>query len=138
MKEFRFVDLSIGQRAEFSITITAEMVTVFAQLSGDMNPLHTDAGYAASRGHRSQVAHGLLTASLLSALVGMHLPGKLALLHGVSVSFHAPVYVGDELCVAGEITHLGEAYRRVELRTRVTNQDGTLVAKGKVQVGVDE
>jgi 3-hydroxybutyryl-CoA dehydratase len=137
MRQFLFAELSIGQRAEFTVRVTGEMIDEFATLSGDVNALHTDDAHAVERGHPSRVAHGLLTGSFLSTLVGVHLPGKFALLHGVTIAFHAPVYPGDTLQVAGEITHLSEAYRQAELRATVTNQHGKVVAKGKLQVGVD-
>lgn len=138
MNEFRFADLSLGQHAEIDVVLSAELVDRFSQLSGDQNPLHVDASFARARGFDGVVAHGMLVASFVSTLVGLHLPGRLALLHGVKLSFLVPVVVGDRLKLHGEITHLNEAYRQLELRVTFTNQHGVRVARGTVQAGVHE
>lgn len=122
--------------AELVVTVTEAMIDAFAALSGDTNPLHTDAAYARSRGFAGRVAHGQLTAAFLSTLVGVHLPGRRALLQGVRTTFHAPVLVGDVLTVRGSIDQISEAVRRVELRAEVRNQAGKAVLKAHVSVGV--
>lgn len=138
MNCYRYADLKLAQTESFRAQLTEAMLNSFCTLSGDQNPLHADERYAASRGHPARVVHGFLVGALLSRLVGMHLPGKHALLHGTKLAFEHPVYVGDELLVQGEITHLTDAYRRVEIRVAVTNQRGARVARGLLQVGMYE
>ena len=136
MKAYGWGDLQVGLRHEFEVTLTAEMMSAFAALSGDVNPLHIDAAFAAGRGYPGVVAFGLLTSSLYSQLVGVHLPGRDALLHGIDVDFVTPAFVGDVLRVSGEVTFLVDAYHRVEMRGRITNQNGKTVSKAKIRVGL--
>jgi 3-hydroxybutyryl-CoA dehydratase len=136
MNEFSFRDLACGQEAGFSAHVTQEKMDLFRQLSGDTNPLHLDVHHARSRGHSGCLVYGMLVAAFLSQLVGVHLPGKNALLHGVKISFLRPVLVGDVLEVRGRVTHLNEAYRQVELEVTIVNQQGARVAKATVAAGV--
>jgi len=133
---YRWDELRIGLRHEFEVTVTAEMMAAFEALSGDTNPLHVDAAHATASGFRGPVVYGLLTSAFYSQLVGVHLPGRFALLHGIDVDFVSPAFVGDRLRVAGEITFLTDAYRRIEMRGRITNQDGKAVSKAKIRVGL--
>jgi acyl dehydratase len=138
LNELVFSELSLGQRAELEFAVTADLVRSFVQLSGDRNPLHVDDAHARGRGFLGVVAHGMLVASFVSTLVGHHLPGKHALLHGVKLSFLQPVLVGDMVRLLGEITHLNEAHRQMEMKVTFTNQHDVRVARGTVQVGVHE
>ena len=138
MKEYRWDDLRVGMRHEMAVTLTTPMMDAFGGLSGDVNPLHVDADYAARAGFRAPVAFGLLTSAFYSQLVGVHLPGRFALLHGIDIDFVSPAFVGDVLRVAGEITFLTDAYHRIEMRARITNQDGKVVSKAKIRVGLHE
>lgn len=138
MNELRFADLAVGQTAELEFQISNELVSSFVAITGDANPLHTDVEFAKRRGFDGIVAHGMLLGSFVSTLVGVHLPGKNALLHGVKLGFHQPVQVGDVVRLRGEVTHLSDAHRQAELRVTFTNQNGVRVARGTVQVGVHE
>lgn len=135
-KVFLFEDIRNGQSTSFTKTITQEMVDAFAALTGDHNPLHVDVSYARELGHPSPVVFGLLTASLYSRLVGMHLPGKFSLLHQVDVSFKSPVYVGDLLTVTGEVSDVHESVRQIEIKAAIYNQDMKKVSVGKIKVGM--
>lgn len=138
MKEYRWADLAIGLKETFSVTVTGAMSEQFVAASGDDNPLHVDAREARARGFKDRVVHGMLVASFFSRLVGVYLPGRFCLLHGVEVSFPKPTFEGDTLEVSGEITHLNEAYRQAELRGVVRNGSGEIVAKAKIRVGLHE
>jgi 3-hydroxybutyryl-CoA dehydratase len=138
MNEYRWDDLSSGLSAAFSVVITEEMLASFRNLSGDINPLHCDSAYARRAGFDDVVVHGLLSASFYSTLVGVHLPGKSCLLHGIDISFSKPVYAGDALTVAGEIAHLNEACRQAEIRARIQNSAGIATSKARIRVGVRE
>src|SRR5580698_8497441 len=113
MNDYRWEDLILGLHEQFEVPLTEEMMAAFATMSGDLNPLHTDEQFARQYGFRGRVAFGMLTSSLYSRLVGVHLPGKRALLHGIDLEFKGPAYVGDILIVSGDVDFLNEAYRRV-------------------------
>ncbi len=138
MNTYRFADLHVGLVASFQVEVTPEMLDRFRELTGDHNPLHVDALFAGKYGFPDRVAHGMLTASFYSTLVGLYLPGKYALLHGADVSFTAPVFPGDKLTVSGEVVSIHEAHRQIELKAQITNQAGKQVSRAKIRSGVHE
>jgi acyl dehydratase len=135
MNEYRWSDLRVGLKHEFEAAFTAEAAAAFAQLSGDVNPLHVDPEYAAGAGFQGPVLFGMLTSSLYSRLVGVYLPGKFALLQGIDIDFSAPCFAGDPLRVQGEIVFLSEAFHRLEIKATIRKEDGKLVSKAKIRVG---
>jgi 3-hydroxybutyryl-CoA dehydratase len=135
---YHWADLRTGLQHQFQVDVTPELIDTFARLSGDISPLHTEGGFAVSRGYRERVAHGMLTASFYSTLVGVHLPGKFALLHGLDVHFTTPVYAGDTLVVSGEVVFLSDAVRQMEISAEIRNQDAKRVSKAKIRVGLHE
>jgi acyl dehydratase len=136
MNDYAWSDLAVGMRDSFSVALDRDMLASFRSLSGDDNPLHSDPEEAARRGYPDVVAFGMLTSVFYSRLVGVHLPGRRCLLHGIQVDFVAPAFAGDALTVAGEITHLTEAYRQAEIRATMQNQRGELVSRARIRVGV--
>jgi 3-hydroxybutyryl-CoA dehydratase len=138
MNAYRWTDLSLGLSARFEAEIGEAAMTAFAALSGDHNPLHLDDAFARERGFPGRVVFGQLTAAFYSQLVGMYLPGRFALLHGLDVEFKSPAFVGDRLTVAGEITHLTEAYRRLEIKASIVNAQGKTISKAKIRAGLHE
>jgi 3-hydroxybutyryl-CoA dehydratase len=136
MNEYRWADLRVGLRHEFDVTLTAPMFDAFAALSGDTNPLHVDAAYAVGAGFPGPVAFGLMTSSLYSRLVGVHLPGRYALLQGIDIDFVSPAFAGDTLRVSGEVTYLTDAYQQIQLKGRIVNQAEKVVSKAKIRVGL--
>ena len=138
MNDFSWDDLKIGMQAQFNVALTSEMMDTFAILSGDINPLHRDEQFAVRAGFPGRVAFGMLTSAFYSQLVGVHLPGKRALLHGIDLDFRSPAFIGDTLTVAGEITFLNDAYHRLELKATIRNQDGKVLSKAKIRAGLHE
>ncbi|HXH41291.1 MAG TPA: MaoC/PaaZ C-terminal domain-containing protein [Thermoanaerobaculia bacterium] len=138
MNEYRWADLAIGMREEFAVVVEPASVDAFAALSGDYNPMHVDPDTAREDGFRDRLVHGLLTASYYSTLVGIHLPGRYALLHGLNVEFTLPVYPGDTLTVSGAIVFLSEAIRLAEIDAEIRNAEGSRVSKAKIRVGIRE
>ena len=136
MNAYRWEDLSIGMKEQFEARFTEQHARQFAEVSGDVNPLHTDADYALSAGFRAPVLFGMLTSSLYSRLAGVYLPGKYALLEGVTLHFHAPVYAGETLFVVGEVVFLSESFRRLEVKATIRRQDRSLVSKALLRVGL--
>jgi 3-hydroxybutyryl-CoA dehydratase len=135
MNEYALADVSVGMAHEFSVTVTTGMTTRFVEISDDVNPLHVDERYAEDKGFRDRVVHGMLTSAFYSTLVGVYLPGKYCLLQGIKITFHKPVFVGDQLKVRGEVTHVSEALRVMTVGGSITNQDGVTVSKAQIQVG---
>jgi 3-hydroxybutyryl-CoA dehydratase len=136
MNDLRFEQLQLGMRAEFEALITEDMVDRFAALSGDTSPLHMDAAFAVSLGQPGRVVHGLLSASLFSTLIGVHLPGKHALFHEIKVGFHKPVHPGTALKVSGEIVYLNEAFRQAEIKGLILGPQGERLVSGMLKVGL--
>ncbi|MEZ5333082.1 MAG: MaoC family dehydratase [Thermoanaerobaculia bacterium] len=132
----RFEDLAVGGSASVSLTVGDEEIRRFAELSGDRNPLHLDDAFAATTLFRGRIAHGMLSASLLSTLIGMHLPGTGAVYKSQTLEFLRPVRPGDRLTATGEITELDPARNRIAIATRIVNQDGIEVLRGEAVVGL--
>jgi 3-hydroxybutyryl-CoA dehydratase len=138
MNEYLFEDIEVGSKESFTAYVTEEMMSSFAEVSGDYNPLHIDEVFAKENGFNSKVVFGMLTSSLYSRLVGMNLPGKHALLQGIELSFRKPVYVGDCLKVTGEVVYKNDAYKQLEIKAMIENQEEVIVSKAKIKVGVSE
>ena len=135
MNEYRFEDLTVGMEEQFEVTVTDEMMDHFRELSGDCNPLHTQEAFAKRMGYGERVVSGMLTASFLSTLAGVYLPGKYSLIHQVETEFPGPVHVGDVLQVSGRVTQIQEAFRCFTMKTTIKNQQDKKVLRGKMRVG---
>jgi len=136
MNKYRFEDIYVGLKEEFQVTVTADMLAQFCKMTGDVNPLHTDEDFAKEKGYASNVAYGMLTASFLSTLAGVYLPGERSLIHSVESKFTKPVYVGDILTVSGQVTECNEMFSVFTMKTTIVNQNGEKVLRGKMQVGI--
>ena len=142
MNEYRYKEITVGQTESFTHTVTSESEDKFRSITGDLNPLHkddefaTDAGTGKFSGH---ISHGMLTASLLSTMAGMYLPGKYSLIHSIdNISFKAPVYVDDVLTVTGKVISKQDELSLIQLSVVITNADNKIVLKAKVKVVVME
>lgn len=129
-----FQELKIGQTATLQKTFTAADVTAFAGISLDINPVHMSEGYAKHSLFGRRVVHGMLTASLISAVLGNQLPGPGTIYLGQELKFVAPVYLGDDITAQVEIIELREDKKIVKLSTTCTNQDGRPVVTGTATV----
>jgi 3-oxoacyl-[acyl-carrier protein] reductase len=132
----RLSELCIGQTESLSRTITAEDVSAFARLSGDYNALHLDDEFAARTEFAQRVVHGFLSASLLSALIGMKIPGRGALYVSQNIEFAKPVFIGDTVEARGTIEAIDEETRLVTLRTAILRGEHDCVLRGCAQVKV--
>jgi 3-hydroxybutyryl-CoA dehydratase len=110
-----FEDLSIGMTETFSKTISASDVVGFAQLTGDRNPIHLSEHFAAKTQFGGRIAHGLYTASLISALLGTRLPGPGAIYISQTLNFRAPVRIGDQVDVTVAVAELIPDRQRARL-----------------------
>lgn len=136
MNEYTYDEITIGQEESFQVTVSEEMMEQFLQITGDVNPLHRDAAYAATRQYVDKVVYGMLTASFFSTLAGVYLPGRYSLIHSVETKFLRPVYVGDVLTVSGTVKEKEDAYRMLILNLLIKNRKGEKVVKGTMQIKV--
>ncbi|MDR7484500.1 MAG: MaoC family dehydratase [Armatimonadota bacterium] len=126
-----------GQTATVAKTITEEDIQTFARLTGDFNPLHTDEAFARRTRFGGRIAHGMLTAGLISAVLGMRLPGPGGIYVSQSLRFRRPVRAGDHLTATAEVVAFDAGRRRVTLRTTCTNQRGEVVLDGEAVLLVE-
>lgn len=125
-----------GLSESFNVTVTEEMLDSFRQITGDINPLHNDEQFAREKGYAGKVCYGMLTASMLSTLAGVYLPGERSLIHGIEIMFSKPVFIGDTLTVKGTVYEINEAFGQITLKVEITNQNCIKVLRGKMKVGV--
>jgi len=134
----RFEELELGQSAEFGKTISSEDVALFAQITGDFNPVHLDEAAAAKSLFGGRIAHGMLTAGLISATLAGKLPGPGSVYLSQTLRFTAPVRIGDTVTARVEVIEMIIAKRRVRLSTICRNQNGDKVVDGEAIVLVPE
>ena len=126
--------LSVGQSARFSKTITETDIYLYAGISGDFNPAHVNEQYAAKTFFKTRIAHGMLTASFISTLIGTILPGPGSIYLRQELNFLAPVKIGDTVTAIAEVAEIIADKKRVRLKTWCINQDGTTVLDGEALV----
>ena len=130
MKELAFADIKVGDSASLSKTVTEADIMNFAEVSGDFNPVHVDAEFASQSMFKQQIAHGMLSASYISALLGNQLPGPNTLYLGQTLNFKNPVMIGDTVTATVTVTEKRDDKRILKLDTTVTNQHGDVVIDG--------
>jgi 3-hydroxybutyryl-CoA dehydratase len=128
----------VGDAATFSKTIGEADVVLFAAVSGDNYPLHVDEEYAKTTRFGRRAVHGMLSASLISTVVGLILQKPGGIYVEQSLRFRRPVFLGDTLTATAEVTELIPAERRMRIRVRVVNQDGKPVVEGDGLLQKDE
>ena len=125
------MQISVGQKATRSITLTADHVKTFAELSGDHNPLHFDESFVAKTKFKKLVVQGGLTTGLLHALVAMDMPGPGTVFLSQNWKFTAPVFIGDTITAEAEIISKHETKPVTQLKIKITRQDGEIVLEGE-------
>ncbi|MCS6891662.1 MAG: MaoC family dehydratase [Rhodovarius sp.] len=130
-----FEDLSIGQSASFGKTITEADVLMYAAVSGDTNPVHINKEVAEASMFKERIAHGMLSAGLISAVLGTRLPGEGTIYLGQTLRFRAPVRIGDTVVATVTVTALDPARKRATLET-VCTVGGRPVIEGEATVMV--
>lgn len=133
--QYCFEDLSIGMRETYLKTVMDSDVIGFAQISGDHNPIHLSEHFAARTRFGGRIAHGLYTASLISAVLGMRLPGPGAVYLSQTLHFKAPVRIGDVIEVAVEVVELIDRGARARLHCEA-RVDAAVVLEGEAMVKV--
>jgi 3-hydroxybutyryl-CoA dehydratase len=129
---------AIGHKASFTKTISADDVNLFAKVSGDDQPLHLDASFAARTRFKKPIAHGMLSAGLISAALGTKLaPQFVAVYLSQQLRFRMPVSIGDTITADLEVTAVDAEKRILTVRTDCLNQNGEAVVKGEATVLLD-
>jgi 3-hydroxybutyryl-CoA dehydratase len=128
------MSLQIGAKASRQKTIMAADIEAFASATGDTNPVHLDEAYAATTQFGKRIAHGLLTAGIVSAVLANDLPGPGTIYLGQDLKFKAPVFIGDTITATVEVIQYRDDKRIATFETTCVNQDGTLVLEGEAVV----
>ena len=127
-------ELKIGDSGQVQKTISETDVYLYAGITGDLNPAHLNEEYAKNTFFKTRIAHGMLTAGLISTVLGNTLPGPGTIYLHQSVNFLAPVRFGDTITAIAEVAEIDADKNRVRFKTTCTNQDGTLVLDGEALV----
>jgi 3-hydroxybutyryl-CoA dehydratase len=133
----RIDELQVGQAAEMAKTVTEADIALFAGVTGDFNPVHVDAVAAAQSRFGERIAHGMLSAGFISAVIAMRLPGPGSIYLSQSLRFTKPVRIGDTVTTRVEVAEVMAPKRRLRLATVCRNQNGETVVEGEAVVMVD-
>lgn len=138
MNTLRIGELTVGASAEMSKVVTDVDVMSYAAITGDYNPVHVDAEAAARTMFKGRIAHGMLSAGFISAVLAMKLPGPGAIYLSQSLRFTKPVRLGDTVTARVEVLEVIAAKKRVRLATTCRNQQGETVIEGEALVMVPD
>jgi 3-hydroxybutyryl-CoA dehydratase len=123
--------IRLNETAEFSKTISESDVYLYAGVTGDLNPAHINEEYARGTFFKTRIVHGMLTAGLISAVLGTRLPGPGSIYVRQELNFLAPVRIGDTVTARVEVIEIMSEKKQLRLRTTCSTQDGTLVLDGE-------
>jgi 3-hydroxybutyryl-CoA dehydratase len=130
----RIEEIHVGDVAELAKTVTESDIVLFAGVTGDFNPVHIDAEAAKKSVFGERIAHGMLSAGFISAVLGMRLPGSGSIYLSQTLRFTKPVRIGDTVTARVEVLEVLTAKRRVRLATSCRNQNGEVVVDGEAVV----
>ena len=133
MRGKTFDQLNVGDTGKFAKTVTDADIYLFAGVTGDLNPAHIDEDYAQGTFFKTRIAHGMLSAGFISAVIGTRLPGPGTVYMRQTLDFLAPVRIGDTVTATVEVVEKLER-KRVRLKTTCTNQEGVTVLEGEALV----
>lgn len=131
-------EIKTGDKAEFSKTISEVDIYLFAGISGDFNPVHINAEYAAQSFFKQRIAHGMLSAALISTVIGTCLPGPGTIYLEQTLQFRAPVFIGDTITAEVEVIEKIPEKKKLRLKTTCHNQGNTIVISGEALVMFDK
>ena len=127
-------ELSVGDTAEFTKTVSEADIYMYAGVTGDANPAHIDEVYASNTFFKTRIAHGMLLGGFISTVLGNRLPGQGTIYMKQELEFLAPVRIGDTVTARAEVVEIIKDKNRVVMRTTCANQDGVTVVDGKALV----
>lgn len=134
LSNFTYEEISIGQTASYTKQVTEVDIQLFAAVSGDVNPVHLDADYAAGTMFGERIAHGMLTGAIISAALAMELPGPGTIYLSQNLRFRLPVKIGDTITVVLKVTEKHDRRKIVTLDCQASNAAGKVVASGSAEV----
>lgn len=138
MNRYTYEEIEEGSEESFEVCITEEMLDSFCAMTGDVNPLHKDPAYALEQGYEGRVAYGMLTASFMSTLAGVYIPGERSLIKEVKIKFAKPVYAGETITVTGAVKEKNDTFRMIVLKVTMKNDKGEKVLRGSMDIMVRE
>jgi len=127
-------ELQVGEAAEMAKTVSESDIYLYAGVTGDFNPAHINEVYAQGTFFKTRIAHGMLAAGFISAILGTRLPGPGTVYIRQELNFLAPVRIGDTITARVEVAEIMVEQKRVRLKTTCVNQDGTVVLDGEATV----
>ncbi len=131
---FTYEEITTGQTASYSKQVEERDIQLFAAVSGDVNPVHLDAEFAAGTIFGERIAHGMLTGAIISAALAMELPGPGTIYLSQTLRFRQPVKIGDTITIALEVTDKQDRRKVVTIDCKASNAAGKLVATGTAEV----
>ncbi len=134
MQGKKITEISVGDTAEFSKTISEADIYLFAGITGDLNPFHVNEEYAKQTFFKGRIAHGMLLAGFISTVVGCYLPGPGAIYVKQDLKFLAPARIGDTITAKAVVTEVMEEKNRIVMDTFCLNQDGEKVLDGQAMM----
>ncbi|MBN6188320.1 MaoC family dehydratase [Aneurinibacillus sp. BA2021] len=132
--ERSYDDIHVGDTSHIVKTITEEDIVAFATLTGDVNPIHLDEEFAKTTFFKGRIAHGMLTASFISTVLGTQLPGTNTIYLSQNLKFKAPVKIGDTITAVAEVIEKRDDRKLIKLRTNLLNQNQKVVVEGEAMV----
>ncbi len=128
--------IDVGDTASLEKKVSEADIVEFAEITGDKNPVHLDEDYARQTVFGTRIAHGMLSAGYISAVLGMKLPGPGAVYMKQTLTFLAPVKIGDVITTTVEVIEIGPKRKTAKLKTHCTNQDGVVVLEGEATISL--
>jgi len=127
-------EIKIGDKAEVGKTVSETDIYLYAGITGDFNPAHVNEEYAKKTFFKTRIAHGMIAAGFISAVIGTKLPGTGSIYAKQTLKFLAPVQIGDTITACAEVVEIIAEKKLVKLKTTCINQEGTLVLDGEAIV----
>jgi len=131
----KYDNIKVGSVYSFQRKISQKDVMDFAHFTGDFNPLHVDRTFGEKSIFKRNIAHGMLTASLFSTLIGMHCPGETSLYLSQSLHFKRPLFFGDSVTVKGTVTHKNDSVKVIAIKMEILKGD-EIITSGEAKVKV--
>lgn len=136
MNHFNFEELEIGHEESFIFELDEAKMKQFLMITNDINPLHNDLEFAHEKGYSEKVVYGMLTASALSTLAGVYLPGERSLIHSVEINFVKPVFLSRcPLTITGKVLEKDERFSRIIIKFIIKDKVGDKVSRGTMKIG---
>lgn len=136
MNYYTYSEINVGDEESFYHEITEEQMEAFLKITNDTNSLHNDEKKAIEEGYEGRVVYGMLTASLISTLAGVYMPGENSLINSEELYFAKPVYIGDKLLVRGKVYAKNDKFNLITLKVSITNQKNEKICRGKMEITV--